>query len=187
MAKQKRTALFETYTGEVLDLLNPSSSVIHVKDIAHALSNICRFAGHCDRFYSVAEHSVLAYRRALYMGASPRMAALCLLHDTEEAYVGDVTNPLKSCLPALRRIVKPLRKSIHLVFGMCEPNPSECRTIKQIDEEMLAEEINLMPFGWIAPSLHKKITGIRIRCWSPRKAERKFLAAIGEAFPNLTE
>lgn len=61
-------------SGNYFDLQDPSASRFEVSDIAHALSNICRFTGHTQRFYSVAEHSVIcshmvppedAIRRAL--------------------------------------------------------------------------------------------------------------------------
>ena len=46
-------------SGNYFDLQDPSASRFEVTDIAHALSNICRFTGHTRQFYSVAEHSVL--------------------------------------------------------------------------------------------------------------------------------
>jgi hypothetical protein len=53
----------ETFSGLFVDTNNPDPSTILLKDIAHALSNTCRFGGHCDGFYSVAEHSVFCSMR----------------------------------------------------------------------------------------------------------------------------
>ena len=47
-----------TYSGIEFWPLDPRPEDVRIEDIAHALSMQCRFAGHCDRFYSVAEHSI---------------------------------------------------------------------------------------------------------------------------------
>ena len=50
---------FQTKTGKLVDVQNPTPDIVDLEDIAHALSMTCRYAGHCREFYSVAEHSVL--------------------------------------------------------------------------------------------------------------------------------
>lgn len=82
---------FNTSTGRTIDLLNPSEDQIDIEDIATALSRICRFGGHSSVFYSVAQHSVLVMH--LVRNAGINLEAL--LHDTPEAYLGDVISPLK--------------------------------------------------------------------------------------------
>ena len=37
-------------SGERLDVLNPDPSLIHIDQIAHALSQLCRFGGKCWGF-----------------------------------------------------------------------------------------------------------------------------------------
>ena len=66
---------------------------INPKDIAHALSLLCRYGGHVDRFYSVAEHCVL-----MSEAVPPEHALHALLHDATEAYVVDVPRPVKRYL-----------------------------------------------------------------------------------------
>jgi HD superfamily phosphodiesterase len=69
---------------------------LQLPDIAHALGNICRFTGHCSRFYSVAEHSInvaLVAQAPTRLETTVRLAAL--LHDASEAYLNDVARPLK--------------------------------------------------------------------------------------------
>lgn len=80
----------QTYTGRRYWPLDPVSWEVHFEDIAHALSFLCRFGGHCREFYSVAQHSVIVSH---YVPPLYRMAAL--LHDASEAYVADVTRPVK--------------------------------------------------------------------------------------------
>lgn len=76
-----------------LDLLDPDPDDIELEDIAHALSNLCRFNGHSRTFYSVAQHSVLVSKLV------PEKDALAgLMHDAGEAYFGDMSSPLKRIL-----------------------------------------------------------------------------------------
>lgn len=94
MRKEKITmSLISTYTGKVIDVLNSKAEDIDIKDIAHHLSLLCRFTGACNEFYSVAQHSVLV------MHLVPNAIKLeALLHDAAEAYVGDLSAPVKGAL-----------------------------------------------------------------------------------------
>ena len=71
---------------------------VRIADIAHALSLICRFGGHCAGHYSVAAHSLLVVRILEAMEAPPAALLCGLLHDAHEAYVGDVPTPIKAML-----------------------------------------------------------------------------------------
>jgi 5'-deoxynucleotidase YfbR-like HD superfamily hydrolase len=76
----------------------PDPSQIVIEDIAHALSSLCRYAGHTRELYSVAQHSVLVAEdvvRRNNFGAFLHWRAL--LHDAAEAYVCDLPSPLKQC------------------------------------------------------------------------------------------
>lgn len=48
-----------THSGRQFDLVNPTAAMISPLDIAHSLSNLCRFNGHTRTHYSVAQHSML--------------------------------------------------------------------------------------------------------------------------------
>lgn len=88
-----------TASGREIDLARPNTADITLYDISHALSQINRYAGHCRRPYSVAEHSLLvadiAQRR---YGLNVVGQLVALLHDAHEAYVGDVSSPVKVML-----------------------------------------------------------------------------------------
>lgn len=88
-------SMIEVASGEFVSLRGPEPSTIKVDDIAHALSHICRFGGHTHVFYSVAQHSLLVHDLVEHLGASPEVRLAALLHDAHEAYVGDLTTPLK--------------------------------------------------------------------------------------------
>lgn len=90
--------VIETASGRAYDFVNPDPDVICIEDIAHALSNICRFAGHTRTFYSVAEHSVLVSNIIEAVGGAPRYVLAGFLHDAHEAYVWDAPRPIKPLL-----------------------------------------------------------------------------------------
>ena len=82
-----------TRSGLLLDLADPQPSQVCIEDIAHSLSQQCRFNGHTRDFYSVAEHSV---RVSWAVPEGFRLVAL--MHDAHEAYTGDITLPMRNLL-----------------------------------------------------------------------------------------
>ena len=82
-----------TWSGIEFDFARPLEGEIRLDDIAHSLGMLCRFNGHIRRFYSVAQHSVLVSRLV-----EPEHALQALFHDAPEAYVGDMTAPLKKTM-----------------------------------------------------------------------------------------
>lgn len=88
----------QTYSGRRFFPLDPRPADVKIEDIAHALSNKCRFNGHCLTFYSVAEHSVRVATLAMsrHGGAEKSTIGLqALLHDAAEAYLPDICSPIK--------------------------------------------------------------------------------------------
>jgi len=126
--------------GKYLDLENPNTGDIEFKDIASALSNITRFTGHVG-FYSVAEHSVgvaaIARFFALRAGEDAVEAFRAgLMHDATEAYLGDVSSPLKRLLPEYRRLEERWANAVELKFGVSLRHP----LVKAADLAMLEIE-----------------------------------------------
>jgi 5'-deoxynucleotidase YfbR-like HD superfamily hydrolase len=122
----------QTYSGRVVDLSRFSEEDIHIEDIAHALSQIVRFTGHITKPYTVAQHSVLVSRLC------PEEHALWgLLHDASEAYLGDVSTPLKSLLPEYREIEGRVQREIAGRFGLPWPMPA---SVKDADRRALMQE-----------------------------------------------
>lgn len=126
-----------TSSGIYFDFLNPKIEAVRTDDIAHALSHVCRFSGHTRSFYSVAQHCVMV---ADLVPNEDKLAGL--MHDAPEAYLGDVTRPLKRLLPDYRRIEKTVEAVVLLKYGI-EHIPD---TVKRADLVMLAtEQRDLMP------------------------------------------
>ncbi len=129
-----------THSGISFNLMEPDPDLIEIDDIAHALAYICRFTGHTRVFYSVAEHSV---RTSLCACVPQEHALEALLHDAAEAYIGDVSSPLKAQLHEYRNIEFRLEQAIRQRFGL-PPKHAPC--VKQADLTMLAtEKRDLMP------------------------------------------
>ena len=106
-------SIIVTHSGIEFDLLEPLPSMIQIEDIAHALSKQCRYNGHCSRFYSVAEHSIL-----LSYLVPDEFKLEALLHDASETYVGDCVSPLKSLLPEFKRIERGIDFEIRRKFNL---------------------------------------------------------------------
>lgn len=96
----------EIWTGSsFLDLAAPAGFMISgVAEIATSLARLARFNGRGPRFYSVAEHSILCDEMARADGVPARFRRAVLMHDAAEAYVGDVTRPLKRLIPGFEAV-----------------------------------------------------------------------------------
>lgn len=96
-------------------------SQITITDIAHALSHCCRYSGHCNRFFSVAEHCILAAKYAEACGLSVNDQLYWLLHDATEAYMADVPSPLKRMLSEYKKLEEKLLDTVLRKYGVTKP------------------------------------------------------------------
>lgn len=162
----------QTYTGKQMFPLDPREDELEIRDIAHALSNMCRFNGHVSRFYSVAEHAC-----HVHDVVSKSLRRTALLHDASEAYLCDVPRPIKRSqgfaekyLAAEHRLMKVIADRFHMAW----PMPDE---IHHADNRLLATEAAQL----MAP-LHPEwadhypiVEGLVLPCWSPEQARNEFL------------
>lgn len=128
----------QTHSGRQYYPADPHPADVLIGDIAHALSMQCRFAGQCSRFYSVAEHSVHVSRLV-----PPEHQLAGLLHDATEAYLHDLTRPLKQLLPEYRVLEDRNWFVISAKFGLDYDLP-QC--VKDADATMVfVERRHLFP------------------------------------------
>jgi len=163
----------QTYTGKAFRPLDPSPGSIDIRDIAHALSLLCRFNGHCLQYYSVAEHSVRVSQLV------PAEHALWgLLHDAAEAYLSDLPRPVKRQVPEFVSFEDDLLRVIMRHFELPWPMPA---AVKAADDTLLATEMrDLMaaapqPWGLDTPPLPQRIVP-----QGPAQAEQAFLKRYSE-------
>ena len=122
-----------TYTGKEMNSFAPTPDMIDIRDIAHALSLEARANGHYEYFYSVAQHCIQCCREAIARHYVPRLALACLLHDGSEAYMSDVTAPLKKYMTMYLQIEKQLQDMIYEKFLGYVPEGEEMKLIRNID------------------------------------------------------
>ena len=84
-----------TFSKVQMNPLCPKQEEIRIEDIAHAQSLMTRANGHFPEFYSVGQHSIACAREAIARNYSSRVVLACLLHDGSEAYLSDITRPVK--------------------------------------------------------------------------------------------
>lgn len=159
------------FSGGMIRPLAPRVEDINIKDIAHALSNQCRFTGHTSTFYSVAEHCVLTMRAV----ADPALRLTALLHDASEAYLADIARPVKKA-PGFAETYLAFEGALEVViaqaYGLVYPFPEE---ITLADDAMLAREIHsLMPRSLAERWPEPRYTVPLIESWDPQRAEVEF-------------
>lgn len=173
---------FLTHTGKQFRPLVPRAQDVTLLDIAHALSNVCRYGGHVREFYSVAQHSVHVAR----IVQEPELQLHALMHDAAEAYCGDVIRPLKVCLPEYKPIERRIEAVILEAFGMRELTSSEKRTIKDADlVALVTERRDLCAYApgdraWNEDALGIQPDPVELKPLSPHAAESVFLNTFFE-------
>lgn len=163
-----------TFTNKKFYCLDPRPEDIHIVDIAHSLSMKCRFNGHSDRFYSVAEHSM-----AVANQCSPENKLYGLLHDAAEAYLPDIPRPVKYSVEVIANQIREIEHNIMRVilnkYGLKDEIPDE---VREVDSRMCLTEGNMLmkdTSEWDLRWKHKPYDMI-LYCMGPRTAKNTFLS-----------
>lgn len=186
----------QTWTGKRFYPLDPRSEDVDPIDIGHALGMLCRYNGHVDRFYSVAEHCVLMS----FCMPTPQLAFEALLHDAAEAYLGDMIRPLKhsGSMEPYKEAEAAVELAIAERFGLPiirtalgEPVryllPAE---VKDADTRILLTERTAL-MSHYKPSDRWKVDGmaaleVAIQAWEPQEATNRWMARFTELRKELS-
>ncbi len=185
--KIKHKGWIITYTGKQFYPMKPDPVLVCIEDIAHALSLKCRWGGHCNQFYSVAQHCVLltqywlGHANGQHTMDVNSIAKILLHHDDHEAYspFGDIPRPIKETLPpAVTEFVRDVEGNLDVAiadaFGLPFPGfwPD---IVKVLDSSILENErrenTKLVGVDY-GPGLESIIV---MPGWSPPYAEHEFL------------
>jgi hypothetical protein len=177
-----------TYTGRRFWPLDPRPEDVSFRDVAHALSNVCRYGGHARHFYSVAEHSRLLAE--FFEGQRRRDAArFALLHDASEAYIGDMVRPLKGHMLAFSQAESLVQDAIFTAAGLEGDIPA---AVHQADTAILVNEARLLfgaetlrQAGWTWVLERPPLRAIKLVTDDPLDAEHKFTQAFARLFPDV--
>lgn len=161
--QHERGAIRVHPSGRYVNPLALKAEDIHIEDIAHHLSNICRYTGACPRFYSVAQHSVHVAQHLLNLGSSADLILAGLLHDSAEYVFNDIASPVKHD-PRMQWYCDSEHRAAELIFSVFGLAPELLPQTKRADDAIFDREATSWWGG--------KVT---IVPWVPHHAERVFL------------
>jgi hypothetical protein len=153
-----------TYTGKLVNVFDPKPEMFCIEDIATALSKECRWGGHLEDHYSVAEHSILCQQ---VVSKHHKLSAL--MHDASEAYLRDISRPIKNKLSDYKEIEHNLMMVLADKFDFEYP----------MHEEVKATDDLLLQIEWDVLMLKKENTsGVDIQMYNYKEAKNIFLSVF---------
>lgn len=193
------------------DLLNPRPEQIDFATIATVLARVPRFGGHTERgAYSVAQHCEQGAQAILRDTGNRTAAAVFLLHDAHEAYVGDFAKPVQDALvtraemkygpvgresvrDAIRETKADIDRAIYTAAGLEWPLwDHTARIVHEYDIRMCRTERDLRlaptPHPWGEPyASAEPVAGVDLYPWSEGAVRAMWLAAARELLPSCAE
>jgi len=168
-----------TASGTSFDFINPKIEQVNIEDVSHYLSNLCRFNGATNKFYSVAQHSVIVSKmvpeKFMYEG---------LMHDAAEAYLGDIITPFKRLLQRISFfsiITERVEKTVAIALGAHYPEDKIVKTADTILKSIEAKQFKVH-LDYELPE-YKNTTNEHIEALSQEDSKKLFL----ERFYELSE
>jgi len=123
--------------------LDPRPEEVYMSDISTALSRILRYNGHSDTPMSVAQHCVQCSYLAQRNGHGAEFRLCMLMHDSAEAYIGDMTRPIKVYFPKFKEIETKIEEVIWRAFNLPPRN------------EALMKHYDNMAWAWEKRDLYR--------------------------------
>jgi len=182
-----------TYSGRQLDMANFKAADVSIRDIAKSLSLTCRWCGHLGVHYSVAQHCyMLARYAASEAGYHSPLAKMCLLHDSSEAYLSDISFGVKHLLPDYMKLEEHVQGTIYAKYLGYNPEGHSLQgEMKSLDHRLAVAEYLDVKAGSKQEDLampHKKLErlDVQVKPMPAARAEIAFLQTA-RAFGFVTE
>ena len=167
------------------------SSQFDLDDGAHAIGMQCRYTGHCKKFYSVAEHSVLVSDLMLMFSLGDPFEGL--MHDFHEGWFTDIATPWKGLLPDYSVKEKQLEARMRKQFGLPDKITSGAKLADRLALYLEASE--LIPskgadwnFSEEVMELGRRFQEMQscsaVVSYSPKEATMLFKGTYNEYRPN---
>ena len=120
------------YGNQLIDIREFRAEHVRPFEIASSLGNLCRWNGWTRGYYSVAEHSIRVAEHVPY-----EHRAWAILHDAAEAYLGDLSTPIKRVCPEFAELEAIIMRAVCDRFDLSPDMPGP---VYDADQRMLATE-----------------------------------------------
>jgi hypothetical protein len=151
-------------SGRRVDPFNLDGIIFDLEELIPSMAKLCRYTGHVNRFYSVAEHTV-----HLVNAVPAGLKRAAALHDTNEPLTNDLPHPFKAALPDFVAFEQGVQQHIFRQFD--EPWRN-MELLNQYDRRICADEMaQLFEPPHIIPGMEP--LGIKVEGWEWREAEEK--------------
>lgn len=156
-------------SGRLVDPFNLLNETFTIEELLKPLAKLCRYTGHTNRHYSVAEHTV-----HLINAAPAGLKRAFALHDLNEGLTNDLPRPFKQRLPDYVSFETAVQQRIFDQFG--EPWENMLLTA-ELDFRICADEmLQLFDEPYVLPGAAP--LGITIEGWDWQVAEQKLRNAF---------
>lgn len=156
-------------SGRRVDPFHLGDIVLDLEELIPSLAKLCRYTGHVNRFYSVAEHTV-----HLINAVPANLKRAAALHDLNEPLTNDLPHPFKAALPEYVAFEKCVQWHIFRQFD--EPW-TNMELVTPYDRRICADEMaQLFDPPYIIPGMEP--LGVTVCGWEWREAEENLRNAF---------
>jgi len=157
-------------SGNEIDLRDPDPDAVEIEDVISNLAKITRYVGSQQ---TVAQHSVYVAEQLREQGEDEILQLHGLLHDAQEAYLGDVPRPTKNLDPGfeatLDRYEDAVLEAIYDALGLELPDAATEERIKQADTKVALIELEVLGTDGVLAQTVERFPG-----WTRQEADALF-------------
>jgi 5'-deoxynucleotidase YfbR-like HD superfamily hydrolase len=177
--------MITNYKSKNIDLFNFTEEDFCIEDVVIGLSNICRYGGRVNNFFSVAQHSVIL-SRYLRLINKEYLCPLAILHDAPEVYIGDIIYPIKSLFPEFLKFENALTNIVYSKFNLDIKLHKE---FNYYDKNIVVNEMKSLGIWdrekYLCSNL-KELPNLTInKILSPIESKYEYIKELLLIFPNL--